>query len=304
MDQFRFDLFFDRIGYYQILLVGFALAGLLGFSNLTKEQKKNESVRLSLAIVVTVAFYEMLATVFSSQKIINQWVYNLFNSHLSAILFVLLIRSFLRKKSHKKAVNLLIVLFFLISVILHLTGITQLNDAGEYLSFVNTILIVCCCGFYFFELITQDEFLDINPLREFSFWASTAILFYFSSSFMIYISLKYLYTNHLEIFYMVMKIPIHMTLLCNLLLCLSIYSLIIKERFQVEIIHVWARKPSIVNSVWRDILCFPDICFCCGYRVLHRQCHAQNRQKLAQIIAQHENTLMNLENEILQETFA
>lgn len=238
MNQFRFDLFFERIGYYQILLVGFAIAGLIGYSILSKEQKKNESVKLSLAIVIVVAFYEILGTVFSSQKIVNNWVYNLFGTHVTTVLFVLLIRSFLKRERHKKAVNMFIVLFLLISFFLYLIGISQINDAGEYVSFFSTVLVLCCSSLYFFELIYLDDFLEINPLKEFSFWASTAILFYFSSSFMIYISIKYLYTNHLDIFFMVMKIPIHMTILCNLLLCLSIYSLVIKERFQVEIIHV------------------------------------------------------------------
>ena len=238
MNQFRFDLFFDRIDYYLILLVGFALIGLIGFSTLSKEQKKKESVKLSLAILFVVPFYEMLATVYSSQKIVNNWVYNLFSSHVSAILFVLLIRSFLKRKSHQKAVYLLIVLFLLISFFLHFTGISQINDAGEYVSFFSTVLILCCSSLYFFELISLDEFFEINPLKEFSFWASTAILFYFSSSFMIYISMKYLYTNHLDIFFMVMNIPIHFTLLCNLLLSFSIFSLVIKNRFQKEFLHV------------------------------------------------------------------
>lgn len=135
-------------------------------------------------------------------------------------------------------VNILIVLFILISLILHLVGFVHYNDTGEYISFLNTVMILCSCGLYFFELITLDEFLDINPLKEFSFWASTAILFYFSSSFMIYISFKYLYINHLDIYYMVREIPRQMTLLCNLLLCFSIYSEVIKDRFQLEIIHV------------------------------------------------------------------
>lgn len=238
MSQFNFDLFFDRIGYYQILLVSFALAGLLGYSFLSKEQKKNESIKLSLAILITVPFYELFATVYASQKIVNQWVYNLFFHHLSALLFVLLVRSFLKRISHKKAVNFLIVFFLLSSSFLHLTGVVQFNDAGEYLSFLNSVIILCSCGLYFIELITLEEFLEINPLKEFSFWASTAILFYFSSSFMIFISLKYLYTNHLDIFYIVMNIPIFMAILSNLLLCLSIFSLVLKNKLKFEIIHV------------------------------------------------------------------
>lgn len=238
MKQINLDLFYDRLDYYEFLLVGFALAGLLGYSLLSKEQRKNEIIKLSLGILVVVACYEMLASFLASQKIVNHWVYNIFNSHVAAILFFLLIRSFLKRKSHKKVVYIFIVLFLLISLVLHLTGFVHYNVVGEYISFLNTILILCCCGLYFFELITLDEFLGINPLKEFSFWASTAILFYFSSSFMIYISIKYLYTNHLDVFYMVIEIPRQMTLLCNLLLCFSIYSEVIKDRFELEIIHV------------------------------------------------------------------
>lgn len=238
MKQVDLDLFYDRLGYYTLLLVAFAIAGLLGYLRLSKEQRKNESLKLSLWILVTVGFYELLAAFVSSQKIVNNWVYNLFNSHVAAILFFLLLRSFLKRKSHKTTVNILIVLFLLISLVLHLSGFVHYNDSGEYILFLNTVLILCCCGLYFFELITMDEFLDIDPLKEFSFWASTAILFYFSSSFMIYISFKYLYTHHLDIFYMVIEIPRHMTLICNLLLCLGIYSSLIKEKLQLEIVHV------------------------------------------------------------------
>ncbi len=238
MNQFNFDLFLDRIDYYNISLIALATLGLVGNSLLLPDQKKKAAVKLSLGILITVAFYELLATAISSQKIINQWVYNIFSSHITAILFFLLIRSFLKRASHKKAVSLLIVLFLLISFILHLTGIANINDSGEYLSFLNAVLILCCCGIYFFELITINEFLEINPLREFSFWASTAILFYSSSSFMIYISIKYLYTNHLDIFNLVIGIPIHLTLICNLLLCFSIIALVLENKFQLEIIHV------------------------------------------------------------------
>lgn len=238
MKEVNLDLFYDRIDYYQLLLFSFALAGLFGYSLLSKEQRKNQSLKLSLWILVVVTCYELLAAFVSSQKIVNFWVYNLFNSHVAAILFFLLLRSFLKRKSHKKMVNFLIVLFLLISLVLHLTGFFHYNDTGEYISFLNTVLILFSCGLYFFELITIDEFLEIDPLKEFSFWASTAILFYFSSSFMIYISYKYLYTHHFDIFYMVIEIPRQMTLLCNLLLCFGIYSPVIKNRFQLEIIHV------------------------------------------------------------------
>jgi len=238
MRQVDLDLFFNRLDYYTVLLIGFALAGLIGYLLLSKAHRKSEVIRLSLGLLVLVAFYEIIAYFLSSQKTVNNWVYNLFSSHVAAVLFFLLLRSFLKRKSHKRMVYILIVLFLLISLVLHLSGFVHYNDSGEYILFLNTVLMLCCCGLYFIELITLDEFLDIDPLKEFSFWASTAILFYFSASFMVFISVKYLYTHHLDIFYMVIEIPRNMTLLCNLLLCMGIYSPLIKDRFKLEIIHV------------------------------------------------------------------
>ncbi|GAA0877795.1 hypothetical protein GCM10009119_07630 [Algoriphagus jejuensis] len=238
MDQINLDRFYERLNYYPLSLIGIALIGLLGYSLLSAAQRKNEAVRLSLGIVVLVASYEFFAGFLASQKIVNNWVYNLFNSHVSAILFFLLLRSFLKRKNHKKWVSLLIVFFLLISLILHSSGFVHYNDSGEYILFLNSVLMLGCCGLYFFELMTLDEFLEIDPLKEFSFWATTATLFYFSSSFMIYISYEYLYTHHLDICNMVIEIPRNMSILSNFLLCFGIYSVLISDRFQIEIIHV------------------------------------------------------------------
>lgn len=238
MDQLNFSAFFERIEYYQCLLAIFAISGLIGYSILSKESKNKESLILSIGILILVALYEYTATLLSASSLVNNWVYNIFNGHFAAILFLLLIKSFLKKKIHRKLVNLFIGLFLLFSLILHLSGFVHYNDSGEYISFLNTIFVVVSCGLYFLELITLDELLTVNPLKEFSFWASTLILFYFSSSFMIYISMKYLYTNHLDIFYMVIEIPRHMALLCNFLLCLAIVSLVVKEKIKLDIIHV------------------------------------------------------------------
>jgi hypothetical protein len=238
MKEVDWDLYFAKLTYYPVLLFGLAIVGLVGFSLLTKEQKSKKLLQLSLSIVVLVAFYELIAGFIASQGGVNNWVYNLFNSHIAAVLFFLLIISFLKRKSHKRLVIVFVALFLLISLIFHLTGFVHYNDSGEYISFLNSIMILSCCGLYFFELITLDEFLDINPLREFSFWVSTITLFYFSSSFMIYISYKHLYTNHLDIYYMVIEIPKNMAIMCNLLLCLGIYSQVIKNRFQKEFLHV------------------------------------------------------------------
>lgn len=230
--------FWRYIDYYQCVLGIVALVGIVGFTLLPSRHRRDSSIILSLAILVMVATYEILAAILASLKSPNNWVYNLFNCHVAAILFLLLIKSFLIRKSHRNLTSLFLGLFLLISVILHLTGFVHYNDGGEYISFLNTVFILLSCGLYFFELITLDEYLAIDPLKEFSFWASTAILFYFSSSFMIYISWQYLYTNHWDIYIMVKEIPRNMILLCNLLLCFGVFSPILKERFKLEIIHV------------------------------------------------------------------
>lgn len=238
MREIDFDLYFNRFDYYHGALNGIAIAGLVGFFMLSKSGREENAVRLSFVIVLLVALYESLAAVTASLKIINNWVYNIFYSHVAAILFFLLIKSFLKRKNHQRIVDILIAIFLVISLVWHLTGFVHYNDHGEYISFLNSVLILGCCSLYFIELITLDEFLCIDPLREFNFWAVTVVLFYFSSSFIIFISFTYLYTHHLDLYFMVTEVPRLMAILCNLLLCFGIYSVLIRERFKVELLHV------------------------------------------------------------------
>lgn len=238
IDENILHLLIERADYYQWLMHIFGVAGAIGFLFLSKEGKSNPSLFYCLCIIIHTSFYELLASILSTQGINNHWVYNIFNGHVGAILFLLLIRSLLKKKTHRKLVLYFIAALLLISGALHFNSIASLHDGGEYISLVNTVFILSSCSVYFFELITMDEYLNINPLKSFSFWVTTIVLFYFSSSFMIYISYVYLYTHHLDIFYMVYEIPRHMSLLCNLLLCLGIYSKVMEKKFELEIIHV------------------------------------------------------------------
>jgi hypothetical protein len=81
--EVNLELFYERIDYYHFTLMGFALAGIVGYLLLSKEQRKNKAINLSLGLLVLIAFYELLGAFVSSQKIVNFWVYNLFNSRLA-----------------------------------------------------------------------------------------------------------------------------------------------------------------------------------------------------------------------------
>ncbi|GMQ28967.1 hypothetical protein [Algoriphagus confluentis] len=238
IDETTLQVLFERSDHYLKLMLFFGIAGWIGFLFLKKEDKTNPTMVYSLGILLHIAFYEFLASILAAQQINNHWVYNIFNGHIGSILFLLLIRNLLKKKTHRRIVLYFIAALLLISGALHFNGIASLHDGGEYIALVNTVFILSSCSLYFFELITMDENLAINPLKSFSFWVTTIVLFYFSSSFMIYISYVYLYTHHLDIFYMVYEIPRHMSLLCNLLLCLGIYSKVMEKNFELEIIHV------------------------------------------------------------------
>lgn len=238
MKEVSFIDFFERLDYYPLSLISLAIIGLCGYFFIPVSQRGKRIIQLSLWIILLVASYELLASFLSSQKIINLWVYNLFFTHLGGILFLVLIKNFLKRQNHKKAINILILLFLLISLALHLSGIAHVNDNGEYTTALITLFIMVGCSMYFFELISIEEFLMIDPLKEFSFWSSTAVFFYYSSSFMIFISFKYLYTNHLGIYYMVIEIPRLMAILCNCLFCLAIYSELLTSRFKLKIFHV------------------------------------------------------------------
>jgi len=178
MKELSFSVFYERLDYYPLTLISLAIIGLCGYFFIPVSQREKRITKLSLWIILLVASYELLAAFLSSQNIRNHWVYNLFFTHLGGILFLVLIKNFLKKQNHKKAINVLILLFLLISLVLHFTGISHVNDNGEYTTGLITLFIMVGCNMYFFELISIEEFLMIDPLKEFSFWSSTAVLIF------------------------------------------------------------------------------------------------------------------------------
>lgn len=54
-------------------------------------------------------------------------------------------------------------------------------------------MILVGCGLYFIGMITQEEYLDSNPLKLVSFWQMTFIMFTFSLSYISSVALFYLY---------------------------------------------------------------------------------------------------------------
>jgi hypothetical protein len=125
-------------------------------------------------------------------------VYNIFNLYIGTLLYLLLIRLYVGKKN-RKALNGMILFFLFAIFFLNIFGVQKLYDSQPILFFISASFLIIASGLYFMEFITDEIYIDVNPLRLFSFWQVTFILFFYSMVFLASISQKYLWQNHLSL---------------------------------------------------------------------------------------------------------
>lgn len=232
------NFFWKHYDYYFILITLLSIIGAISFFSLSKTGKRNPVNLLLISNLLLVLFYENLAVFLSSQGIINHWVYNIFYTHFATFLLLFLIGNYIKNKPRRNLVRAFALFFLIVSIILYIMGVAEINDAGEIISFVSSTVIIISCFIYFLELITRDEYLELNLLRYSGFWIVTCLLFYFSASFMIFISFKYLYINHLDVYYMVIEIPRIMAILTSFIFALTLVSVLLQEKNKIKLLDV------------------------------------------------------------------
>jgi len=213
---------FRLIDYYIVFIVFLFLAGGISFLALSQEDKKIQINRLLFAALTLVFFYETLATVLATNKITNLWVYRIFFNHFAVWINLLIMREFIFSDRLKKIILGLMVASFLLSGVPYLIGLIPLNDTGEYPSLLGASFVILSCGMFFYELLSDDKYLSINPLQFSGFWIGTLLLFFYSGSFMIFISFGYLINNYLDIYYLVIELTRTSALLLYLIFFLTL----------------------------------------------------------------------------------
>ena len=102
--------------------------------------------------------------------------------------------------------------------------IEPLHDFQTTIYFMGNTLLILASGLYFLDLISNPKFLDINPLRNWDFWAITLILFQSAVVFLADIAYPYLAMNNEDLYYLFNWVSQVLYILLILIMALSISS--------------------------------------------------------------------------------
>lgn len=232
--------FWDRVNnWYFYTISGIFILGLILFFFLEKDKRGKPEFYLPFCLIMLSVFYEYLAAVTVHFKEVNKWlyqvfnypyennynlwVYNFFGSHLPSLLFLALIYQYLFSTFKKRIVKGLSLLFIFSYLAFQVLGIESLFEQQAYSIFVGDSVVIIACGLYFMELISHPAYLEINPVKAFSFWQVTAILFNATLKFLLEISFNYI-------------ISISMNLMASLLIISMITWVLVLCSFLVTIV--------------------------------------------------------------------
>lgn len=202
------DFWFRVNNWYFYTLSGIFILGLILFFFLEKDKRGKPGFYLPFCLILLSVFYEYLAAAtvefleinkwlygvfnYPHENNHNLWVYNFFGSHLPSLLFLALIYQYLFSSVKKRIVKGLLLLFIFSYVVFQVLGIESLFEQQAYSIFVGNSAVIIACGLYFMELISHPDYLEINPIKAFSFWQVTAILFNDTLKFLLEISFNYI----------------------------------------------------------------------------------------------------------------
>jgi len=186
--------------FYWIAVNVMALAGLVAFILLPKNERKIRVNRLILLALILVCFYENLGFYLSSKKLVNFWVFNVFFFHLATWIHLFIVREFILSPVLRKVINGFAWSLFFFSAIPYALGVFPYNELLSYTALFSSSFMIVSCAFFFFELLSNDTYLPINPLRFSRFWITTALLLFYLGNFILFASLSYIINHYQDIF--------------------------------------------------------------------------------------------------------
>ncbi|SEG28208.1 hypothetical protein [Algoriphagus boritolerans] len=237
--------FWSRVNnWYFYILSGIFILAVILFFFLEKNKRKKPEYYLSFSLILLSVFYEYLAAAtvqfieinkwlygifnYPQENNYNLWVYNFFGYHITSLLFLALIYHYLFSPLKKNIIKGLSLFFIFSYVIFQALGIESLFEQQTYSIFVGYSAVIIACGLYFMELISHPGYLEINPLKAFSFWQVTVILFNKSLKFLLEISFNYIISvsmNLMSSLYLISKIT------WILVLCSFLFTILLNTRF-------------------------------------------------------------------------
>jgi hypothetical protein len=201
--------------WYIIVIYIIFFLGIISFFSLPKNMRASAFYWLPFLILVLTVTYETMGGFFIFYKDLNAqinaflgntenprynvWVFNIFNIYLLTIFYLFLIRQYYTVK-YKKFINGMLIFYLLAIFVLNFTGLEKVYDSQPILFFISATFLIIASGGYFIMFLQEDVYLEVNPLRLFSFWQVTFILFNYSVLFLLQISQKYMWENHYSLF--------------------------------------------------------------------------------------------------------
>lgn len=192
---------------YFVLINLLLIVGAIFFIKLPKEKRANIYFWLPFLILSFTVLYEDFAGFLRYYYEINQrvnilfgneenpnynlWYYNIFHKYFTTILYLIFIRTCL-EPTKRKFINGMILLYVVAVISLTFTGIEPIYLNQPIIFAIGANMILVGSGLFFIGLISNDKYLDKNPLRLLSFWQMTSILFTYSLTYISSVSLAYL----------------------------------------------------------------------------------------------------------------
>ncbi len=204
--------FWIAFGYWSLLISDiFLLLGIVYFFKLPIEKRVNSSYWLPFLILCHIVIYLNFGAYtnynFEFKKEVNAylgntenpkfnlWLFNITERQILTVLYLFLIKSWL-EPTKKKYINWMILFFVITAFTLQITRIELMYSEQPIIFAIGANMILIACGLYFIGLITNEKYLQSNPVQLLSFWATTILLFNYSLTYIYSVSLLYLYREN------------------------------------------------------------------------------------------------------------
>jgi hypothetical protein len=243
------EAFFTAYPQYSIPIDLLLLIGIFIFIKLPKEKKRNIHFLLPFVILCFSVFYQNLGSYtnynYEFKKSVNAyfgnteypkfnlWLFNIAERQVGTILYLMLIKSYIRPFK-RKIVNWMIFIFIVTALVLQFSGIEPIYLNQPIIFAIGANMILFGCALYFTDLITHPSYLNSNPLRLTSFWQMTAIIFMFTLSYISSVALIYLYEVNPVLGSVLQSIGIYLGILTLAVLTISIASPLLPNIFDKE----------------------------------------------------------------------
>ncbi|WP_194776008.1 hypothetical protein [Pararhodonellum marinum] len=176
----------DFLNWYNITIVlGMLLSIPLFFLELGQYRKQH---RIIFSILLLISVVELTGKYFGIRGINNLWIYNIGFVYLETLLILFFFKVVLEESKTQKWIFAGMVLFALWGLInFFFLKNKESFHTDSYTT--GSMLIICCCIYFFFCIIYKNWYLDQNLLTLPVFWVTTFIFFFYSSSFLYFVSM-------------------------------------------------------------------------------------------------------------------